>query len=361
MTAAISTFERDYRELLEFVKRSFGIDKLFARLPRTKYTKAELTDTEQKIVEEYLDKRANQKIFIYKSFIIVLYGLLERYIEEAIKEYVTACCRICSDYDKLPDKLKEVHKDLAIELVGKLSYSKFSHIKIEQVVNILNQGLNNNIAVVIPESFLQNGGNYKHDVICRMLNNLDIDVKTLLHKYNPLASNLDSKYKDEHHYNLFYENCINRIVTERNTIAHGGQQAVNLPDEEEMLSMAADMRDYVLSINHILVDFKLKLMYDLNTSATFKSNELYRAGTVIIPQLEGMSVSIGHKIIAKRAEHVYPQYNVYTVKNLQINDQNVSFVSCNSSREVGIELDSYTNKNCTYKFLEFHPPLYLLA
>lgn len=356
MVSAIATFEKDYTELIEFISRSSDIDKLFSRLKCMGCPKIK----EEAIIEEYLRNRTAQKSYIYKLFIIILYGALEQYVEDVIKEYTSSCCDICSEYENLPEKIKNEHSKLAISLAGKLSYSKYSHIKIEDIVRALNQGLNDNIAVVVPESFLQNGGNYRHEEICRMFHNLDIDINSCLHQYEPLASNLLSKYNDDKHSDLFYNNRINRVVTERNTIAHGGHQGINLLDITEMLETAEDVRSYVLTLNNLLTDSKNELLYNFKQTVEFDSDELYKNDSVIIPELNGVSISIGDKIIAKRSGKVYPQYNLHSIKNIQIDGRDVKFVSCNRIREIGIKLDPPTKKNCRYKFLIHCPPLKLL-
>ena len=249
---------------------------------------------------------------------------------------------------------------MAIRLINKLSYSKYNHLKLEYIIDRLNQGLNNNRATLIPESFLQNGGNYRHEEICKMFNNLGIELETTLYKYEPLSSYLRNKYHDDKHANLFFDNTINRIVVERNTIAHGGQQGINLLDTHDMQEIANEILLYVKSLNNLLTDRKHELLYELNPLKEFESNELYMKSTVIIPKLKNIALCKGDKIIAKRSGKICPQYSIYSIKNLQIDGFNSEFVNCDTDREVGIELDSATRKNCKYKLMYFRAPLKLL-
>lgn len=357
MHTAIATFEKDFIDLIGFISRSNDIDQLISKLKTIENPEI----NQDKIIEAYLINRASHKTYIYKLYVIILYGLLEQYVEDAIKEYLTNCCDLCPDYRKLPKKIKDSHGTMAIRLIDKLSYPKYNHLKIEYIIDRLNQGLNNNMATIIPESFLQNGGNYRHEEICKMFNNLGIELETTLSKYEPLSSYLHNKYHDDMHANLFFDNTINRIVVERNTIAHGGQQGINLLDTNEMQEIANEILLYVKSLNNILSDKKYELLYELTPHEEFESNELYKKSTVIIPKLQNIALYKGDKIIAKRHGKVYPKYSIYSIKNLQIDGFNSEFVNCDTNREVGIELDSTTRKNCKYKLLLFRAPLKLLS
>ena len=355
MVAAITTFEKDLIDLIKFIVQSRDMDELFSKLKTINHP-----INNEKIIETYLKNRTLHKTYIYKLFVIILYGLLEQYVEDAIKEYLNKCCDVCSDYKNLPKKIKDGHGAMAIRLICKLSYPKYNHLKFEDIISRLNQGLNNNLATIIPESFLQNGGNYRHEEICKMFDNLGIELETTLHKYEPLSSYLLNKYHDDQHANLFFDNTVNRIVVERNTIAHGGQQGINLLDTRGMQDIADNMLTYVKSLNNLLTDKINELLYELNTLDEFESDELYKKSTVIIPKLQNVALYKGDKLIAKRAGKAYPQYCIYSIKNLQIEGFDSEFVNCDIYREVGIELDSPTRKKCKYKLLFFRAPLKLL-
>lgn len=147
-----------------------------------------------------------------------------------------------------------------------------------------------------------------------MFDNLGIELETTLHKYEPLSSYLLNKYHDDRHADLFFDNTVNRIVVERNTIAHGGQQGIDLLDTRGMQAIADKMLTYVKSLNNLLTDKINELLYELNTLDEFESDELYKKSTVIIPKLQNVALYKGDKLITKRAGKAYPQYCIYSIK-----------------------------------------------
>ena len=356
MDSAFSTFDKDYNGLIQFITRSEDINSLISKLSTCTYPEIK----GDKVITNYLEHRATHKTYIYKLFVIILYGMLEQFIEDVIKEYIKECCTICSDFNKLPDKIKQNHHNLTFELVKKLHWPKYNHLQLGNIIHSLNQGINMNIATIIPESFMQNGGNYCHDEICKTFSNIGIDIK-LLEKYDPLADYLNKIYGDNKHANLFFDSSINRIVTERNTIAHGGQQGLNLLDTNGMQNLATELYHYAKSVNNLLTDKIYELIYDSNPLEEFESDELLKNRTVIIPKLKNILLRKDNKIIAKRSNGLYPQYFIHKIINLQIDNFNCDSVNCeNTPREVGIELDIPTKKNCRYKMMHYCPPVKLL-
>jgi len=89
----------------------------------------------------------DRRIFEYKAIIISLYGLLEKYIELWLKEYLNSLSLIIKDYNLIEEKIREKHFELSIKLIPYTSkeYAKFKGITKEMIVKKLNNCLENSL------------------------------------------------------------------------------------------------------------------------------------------------------------------------------------------------------------------------
>ncbi len=346
MTSSIATFNKDLSNLIGFLERRSKTDDLFLILKGLNLVQL----TGYDIIDDYLKNRSIDKVFTYRLFVITLYGMVEKYVEDSIKEYVKIQCSLYGSYSNFPAKIKDGHPLLAINLTTKLHYPKNKHISVENIVEFLHKGINLKEPILIPESFLQNGGNYRHEEICKTFLNLDLQLASNLHRYEPLYSHLLREYKDTAHSELFYNKSINKLVDERNHIAHGGSIDVIL-DIPEMKKLCGDINRYIKAINNLLSDKINEIRYEVISTSEFHSKELCKEKTVIIPTLNDMAICKGDKIIARRSGGHFPQYIIHTISNIQIDGFNTDFVNCDFNREVGLELAPATGKNCKYKFM----------
>ena len=136
------------------------------------------TQIENEDIQYVRSQQTNEKIFNYRSNIISLYGAFEAFIEDIFKEYVNNLHIIIPQYDSLPSNIKDNYFTNTAKLHSRLNYSKFSHITEKQIAENIEKVIVQNQNDILPESFLGNGGNYRHNTICELFNS--IGVKDLL-------------------------------------------------------------------------------------------------------------------------------------------------------------------------------------
>ncbi len=70
--------------------------------------------------------RTYKKIFEYKSIVISLYGILEKYINIWIREHADRIPKLILKYDELPEKIKENNFSFSIRLISLISENRFA-------------------------------------------------------------------------------------------------------------------------------------------------------------------------------------------------------------------------------------------
>lgn len=172
--------------------------------------------------------RTDQRVFEYKAAIISLYGLLEQYVENWIKEYLDSLSRLVPQYNQIDEKIRNNHFELSLKLIDILisrEFAKYQHLKKEEVLRKLNNCMFTPINYQInTEAFVLSSGNLKHNKIVDLFKLLNVDLNSELIKSESLNKEigLQSNQISNTDKDILY-NKINDLVERRNQIAHGSE------------------------------------------------------------------------------------------------------------------------------------------
>jgi len=165
----------------------------------------------------YVQSREKRQID-YKSLIISIYGLVENYVAQLVKSYLTNIRSEVPDYSYLKDRIKESHFAKSIVLASAIQqgkFNKFNHLNKEDVIHNLNGCITNQPDCVINyDAFVMQTGNLTHNKICELFRLLDIDLISMLKKSDIFSASATSA-------NVF--NTLDDLVDRRNEVAHGAE------------------------------------------------------------------------------------------------------------------------------------------
>jgi hypothetical protein len=224
---SLENFKRELNQTKEYLKHIQYVNNV------TAYSVLE-SDNEQ--IKELLNTlkdhdrsfRTDKRIFEYKASIISLYGLLEKYVEIWIKEYLDSLCRVVPKYNKLDKKIRDNHFELSLKLINTITTresAKYQHLTKEEVLNKLNECIINPSNYQInTEAFVLLSGNLKHNKIVELFKYLTLDLNNELSKNEDINNEigLDKTTIFQTSKDDLY-NKINDLVERRNQIAHGSE------------------------------------------------------------------------------------------------------------------------------------------
>jgi hypothetical protein len=224
---SLENFKRELNQIKEYLKHIQYVNNV------TAYSVLE-SDNEQ--IKELLNTlkdhdrsfRTDKRIFEYKASIISLYGLLEKYVEIWIKEYLDSLSRVVSKYNKLDKKIRDNHFELSLKLINTITTresAKYQHLTKEEVLNKLNKCIINPSNYQInTEAFVLLSGNLKHNKIVELFKYLTLELNNELSKNEDLNNEigLDKTTISQTSKDDLY-NKINDLVERRNQIAHGSE------------------------------------------------------------------------------------------------------------------------------------------
>ncbi|PFG11120.1 MAE_28990/MAE_18760 family HEPN-like nuclease [Marinobacter sp. LV10MA510-1] len=206
------------------------------------------------------------KVYSYKNGIISLYGFLERFVEDAILEYLREICRQAPDYASLPSAIKINHLDVSLDHISKIKRNRAlsdiqRKLQLREAVKNMNDCL-----IAVPEytinldAFINHSSNFRYDSIHEIffrigvpgISNLCLNNDKLaiaLSRKHSSAKSLDKKILTS---SLIKE--LNDLAQRRNEIAHGARvDEIESPDLlEERIYI---IKKYVNALNEILFNY----------------------------------------------------------------------------------------------------------
>lgn len=278
----------------------------------------EMPENISEYIKQIKTSISDERIYNYNANVISLYGYLERYIENVIKEYISCLSQIEKDFKKLPDQIQKSYFDMIKSFHGKLSYPKYNRFKEIDLVNSLYNSISINNVSIIAEVFYKNGGNYRYDVIKDCINGLGLTDFNLLFKYPDLKNYYNRQINDiENTEASILFRLLNDLVDRRNDIAHG-ENPNDILSTDIFNDYIYFIESVVNSINMYLEDALLNILWEKNNNIEFKPYRCFDKLQVIAVNTQGLTFVNGGELICASPHGSFPKYIKTYIKSIEV-------------------------------------------
>ncbi len=304
-----------------------------------------------------------EKQFAYRSNIISLYGAFEHFIENIIIEYIESIQEHIASFNEWGPEITEKYIDLWKKLHGKLKYPKYSSIKLNSMVENIYGIFIDNKKTLIPECFLQNGGNYRSKVILEMFNGIGIkNINDFVIKYEPFQSYLSNKFPEIQNIEKdtrtkLYFRDLEDLVDRRNEIAHGSSSD-NTIDDNSVIEKIQFVESYAEAINNYLTDKVYERQWGNNKTNEIKiTNVFAKAGYVALLDIKDLSkdpkkIMSSSKILVNYKENGCSRFFITEIKEIRVDltsgetDKKVDeIVVDNNVEQISIKVSGEVKRN----------------
>lgn len=257
MREALTSFETEVDKLVRFLDASDAEEDLVAAILRgPEVVRADL-DVSLSVIRNNSTINRRQR---YVSSIIVMYGALERFVEEAVAEYSGILVHIHQEFQKLPERLREQHTRLTIEYLALLKDRKIRETEdISTIVETLHNCLNDRMPFRLnARAFTVRSSNMTLARIGQIMHNLDISIQCRRVVSTPTyAAFLAESYgvsvtdmKDREIKGTIEH--VDELVRLRNDVAHGVANIGSIDTGEIVRERICKLRAFVSGLNEIL-------------------------------------------------------------------------------------------------------------
>lgn len=274
-----------------------------------------------------------ERVFNYRSNIISLYGAFEQFLENIIKEYFKAVQIYYISFEEWEDVVTKNYIELWKKLHGKLSYTKYNSITQDSMVENLNDVVRNHKSTLIPECYLQNGGNYKSTTISNMFNDIGIvNINDILVKYEPFQTflidqNPDSQFLESTKKRELYYQKLDELVEFRNEVAHGARPS-QIINNDIFLEMLSYISCYAEAMNSFLTDKVFEKQWQSIKTKAIKISHIYREGKVALLNNEEMkgsgidSFAVGDSLLVNFKESDCSRFFIAEINEIRVDLKN---------------------------------------
>lgn len=291
-----------------------------------------------------------KKIFEYNAYIISLYGLFERFLENIIEDYLKHICTILKLYSKLPSDLRKNLLSSNVDILRNLANPKFNTISPAGFVQNLNKALTENKAVINIEAFQHHPYNFKQSIIAEYFGKIGVNgISNSLKIYEPLKTVLEQKYGNPVHIEsgIIFK-IIDDLAQRRNDVAHG-------VDNVELLNVTIikEYTEFILaycrSLYKILSNERNMYLYnETNTNLILISVIDH---SIVCGSVESISFSKSDHLIIEKPEGNFPRYELLNIQDIQINKISHQSLNIIDKTDIGMKINGYVKDNYKFKII----------
>jgi hypothetical protein len=342
---SLETFKKEVNQIREYLKHIKYVNDVAA------YNVLE-TDNEQikkllnTLNNHHRSFRTDKRIFEYKASIISLYGLLEKYVELWIKEYLDSLSSVVPEYNQIDKKIRDNHFELSLKLINTITSresAKYQHLTKEEVLKKLNECIvNPNNYQINTEAFVLLSGNLKHNKIVELFNKLNLDLNKELLKNEELNNEigLNQNTISRIEKDILY-NKINELVERRNQIAHGSEEVDDILSISELEPYIQFLEKYCQAIFEILFEQLLK-QESINTFQKIENVIQIFANKVLAFEIENYTIKVGDMLIIQTKEGRFYKKPILTI---ELNNQREPEFTITEKTEIVVSVEPKIKDN----------------
>jgi hypothetical protein len=295
-------------------------------------------------------KFRRKKIFEYNSYIISLYGIFERFLENILEDYLKDICATLKIYSKLPSDLKKNLLSSNVDILRNLKNPKFNAIVPAIFIQNLYKALSENIAVLNVEAFQHHPYNFKQSIIADYFSRIGIsNISNSLKIYEPLKTLLEQKYGNPSgiESEIIFK-IIDDLAQRRNDVAHGVEN-VELLNATIIKEYTEFILAYCKSLYKILLNERN--MYIFNESGTNLTLLSVIDHSIVCGSVESISFSNSDKLMIEKPEGNFPRYELLNIQEIQINKESHQSLNITDKTEIGMKINGYVKDNYKFKII----------
>ncbi|WP_254568429.1 MAE_28990/MAE_18760 family HEPN-like nuclease [Oscillatoria sp. HE19RPO] len=349
---SLENFKRALNQIKEYLKHIQYVNDL------TAYA---IIDTDNGQIKELLNRlkehdrgfRIDKRIFEYKASIISLYGLLEKYVEIWIKEYLDSLSKVVPEYNQLDEKIRTNHSELSLKLINTITTSeraKYQHLTQEKVSNKLNECIVNPSNYQInTEAFVLFSGNLKHNKIVEIINKLSLDLNDELLKNEELNNEigLTRERISTIEKDILY-NKINDLVERRNQIAHGSEKVEDIKSISELEPYIQFLEKYCQAIFQALFEQLIKQESIHTFQKIEKVIKIYNS-KILAFEINNYTIKVGDMLIIETQKNRFYKKPILTI---QLHKKDYQELSITEKTNIGISVEPKIKENQTFYIIK---------
>lgn len=349
---SLEDFKKELNQVREYLQHIEYVNDL-ANYFNNETKQTLLSDLQElkRLKEHYKNFSTNKKIFEYKATIISLYGLLEKYVETWIKEYLDSISILIPKYSEIDEKIRDNHFEQSLKLINTITSSrelaKYQHLTKEQILIRLNQCITDTENYRLnTEAFVISSGNLKHKQIVILFHLINVKLNELLTNNETLVEYIKDEKQIQSIENLKADtlySSVNNLVERRNEIAHGSE-IIDILSKSELEPYIEFLEKYCQAIFEILTEQLIK-QKSLHKFQKIENVVNVFRNSILAFEIENYTVKVGDILIVETQEgHFYEK----AIATIQLDNEAYQEITITEKKNIGIGVEPKISKKNTF-------------
>lgn len=295
---------------------------------------------------------AKIKQFSFSSYIISIYGAYEHYIEQILSQYLKELCKKVSLFSHLPESIKKNNLEKTMDILKKLEYPKYKHLKRNDLIKILHQNMNEDIPFLNIEAFKNHTANFRIKVIETYFGSIGVEnISQNIRNYMPLKEYFSEQHTDYMALkNSIVFSKIDEICEIRNNIAHGVKSVQLLGP-----SIIHEHIDFFILFAQALFQLLQNNIYEFtflqNNTNVFTPIKIFQKN-IIGFNTEGAKFNKAKKVLVKRSKSHYPEYLYLDILEIYHNNNSIETIESDDPITVTIKVSHEIGANNNFILID---------
>lgn len=302
------------------------------------YSTGKIDETVFNNVSDHIQKTKSllNAAVLYNAIIISLYGNFERYVDDLLTAYVCCLGTEYTQYDSLPDGLREKHiKKAADYLANEQRYKSMALSKESVIAQLFNCLVENKTDSLPKEFFIRHGGNLKTDELISLFssfgfNNVDGYLKNTK-SFRDFQRFAELDNPDE------WKEILDDLVAQRNQVAHG---------RVENRVALSDLSSRYIPVLNAICKSLIEIIVEKVLSELFAQEKLVELNPIIQvwnKKIVGINVGdkrffVGERLVAMSTKNHFWEATVITIESNHKKVQKTRASNVNIAIELSIEV-----------------------
>lgn len=360
MKACLDTFLAGAAELSTFLANADRETALVVSLLKEE-RQGSLTTGERDLLVQISKASTSKRQYVYAVGIIGLYGLLERFVDSIIENYLSVMSSLTSAYGNLPETIRKSHLLLSLDLIKSVAEERLRTTQtVEQVVANLYSCLSGDSAFRINTSaFVLRRGNLKLSKIFDFLRAVGVEptnrrllvMPSLSQWFKEAESSRDTREVPDQELPLLLS-PIDDLVDRRNAIAHGTIDDIETVD---LLTVRCRfVSTFVTALYELLQQELLRAEVSCSSTQRLGIPIDVFDGRIVCFESERCKISIGDRMVAATGDSLVP-YRWSAVTSLEVDRVLHRSLDITASTKFGAEVSFKALDTHTYFLLGPEP------
>lgn len=288
-----------------------------------------------KEIKQDVPEMTEWRIYDHCAAVTKLYAIYENLVEDSIREWLSLLPQLYLNYIDLEERIRNTHKLGVGRLLLDLNKNRYDHLTIEDVLNGLYIGINNQTNYeLLPDAFLFHEQNLRRDILDKLLADAGISNSWAWIDKHKSITNFVKEVRGSQN---TAEGELNELISYRNDAAHG----TSIDDflrSNALLELCDFVESLCQSLNDLFV-YQVIRQKIKNGEATKigKITEWFNKPKAGVAKVNNTTLYVKCNLYLVSQNISWCQSAI--IESIEVDDNSVEEINVDSEIEVGLKFD----------------------